>query len=192
MFSISKIHLFAAFAVALAGLGNAHAQVNRCKGPNGQTVYSDKPCEDGSRGQSVNVQANTVDGEYDRRDADRNASIAKRDAMNMEVNRMMQSPPPQCKFQYFSIGDKRGKELSDLAKRECLENMVKEREGQPPKDRYFRLWQDHHNRTSNERQQAMNRSAIIQNQNNAMQRPGMPPNYKCRPDGIGGVNCNAQ
>ncbi|WP_310636017.1 DUF4124 domain-containing protein [Delftia acidovorans] len=189
---IHRVALHAAIVFVLAAASTtSFAQVNRCKGPNGQTIYSDKPCEDGSRGQSVSVHANTVDGEYDRRDADRNAVIAKRDAVNTEVNRMMQSPPPQCKFQYFTVGDKRGKELSDLAKRECLENLIKEREGQPPKDRYFRLWQDHHNRTSNERQQAMTRSTIIQNQAQSIQRNMTPPSYKCRPDGIGGVNCNA-
>ena len=189
---IHRVALRAAIVFSLAAASTtSFAQVNRCKGPNGQTIYSDRPCEDGSRGQSVSVHANTVDGEYDRRDADRNAAIAKRDAVNTEVNRMMLSPPPQCKFQYFTFGDKRGKELSDLAKRECIENMIKEREGLPPKDRYFRLWQDHHNRTSNERQQAMTRSTIIQNQAQSIQRNMPPPSYKCRPDGIGGVNCNA-
>lgn len=191
MVSRLNLQLVAAFALALAAIGHANAQVNRCKAPNGQTVYSDRPCEDGSKGQSVNVDANTIDGEYDRRDADKNRANAAKDARAREVDRLMSNPPQECKFQHFSVGDSKGKELARLAKRECIENMFKERDGQSTSDRHYRTWNDHHNRTSNARQQAITRDTIIQNQN-MQQRPGMPPNYKCRPDGIGGVNCNAQ
>lgn len=199
MFSRLNIQLVAAFALALAAIGHAHAQVNRCKAPNGQTVYSDRPCEDGSKGQSVNVDANTIDGEYDRRDAEKNRMNAARDARAREVDRLVNSPPQECKFRHFSIGDSKGKELARLAKHECIENIFRERDGQPTSDRHYRAWNDHHSRTSNARQQAITRDAIIQNQNqiqnqiqNMQQRPGFPPSYKCRPDGFGGVNCNAQ
>ncbi|MFC4922991.1 DUF4124 domain-containing protein [Delftia deserti] len=194
MFSRLNIQLVAAFALALAAIGHAHAQVTRCKGPNGQTIYSDRPCEDGSKGQSVNVDANTIDGEYDRRDADKNRMNAAREARAREVDRMINNPPQECKFRHFAIGDSKGKELARLAKHECIENMFRERDGQPTSDRHYRTWNDHHNRTSNARQ-AIARDAIIQNQiqnQNMQQRHALPPSYKCRPDGFGAVNCSAQ
>lgn len=177
-----KLHIVFAVMAVFAST-SAAAQVNKCKGPKGQTIYSDRACEDGSQSQNVDVHQNTMDGEYDRRDASKRR-------ISQEVDSLMSSRSRECRFAYFSSNDSRGKELAMFAKRECMENMLKEREGLPPSNQHYRAWNDHHNRASNARQQAATRAAITQSHNNAMRRPA--PSYKCRADGLGGVNCNPQ
>ena len=168
-------------SVALSCLAfGASAQVVKCKGHGGKVIYSDVPCQDGGEGQKVNTQANVLDGANDRRDADAmrsNSITAKRE---QEVNAIVQNPPAQCKFQYFSIGDKKGQELAKLAKRECAENVVAERNGEPTKDRYYRLWNDQH------QAQSTNRAGIAAQQAAAARNNRT---IRCTPDGFGGANC---
>jgi len=55
--------LFIAAMLALTPV--AHAQVYKCKMPNGQTEYKDKPCSDGSREYGVYANDTVTRQEYE-------------------------------------------------------------------------------------------------------------------------------
>ena len=152
--------------------------------PRGKVIYSDVPCPDGAEGQKVNTQANVLDGASDRRDADRSGMQATSNTETSEVNALLQNPPLQCKFKSFKLSDSKGKILADNAKRECVQNILAERKGEPTSDRNYRLWRDHYDSERSSREQAVTRSTIQsqQFQNNSRA-------YTCNPNGIGGVVC---
>src|SRR5574338_59331 len=53
---IKKLHLIISAMVAVAAAGApVHAEVNKCKGPDGKVVYQDMPCEAGV-GQELNIR----------------------------------------------------------------------------------------------------------------------------------------
>lgn len=173
------------FAILFACLcTSAAAQVVKCKGPGGKVIYSDAPCPDGDEGQKVNTQANVLDGSADRRAAERNRIQATSNTETSEVNALLQNPPLQCKFKSFKLSDSKGKILADNAKRECVQNILAERKGEPTSDRNYRLWRDHYDSERSSREQAVTRSTIQsqQFQNNSRA-------YTCNPNGIGGVVC---
>lgn len=164
---------------AMLAASAASAQVLKCKGPNGQTVYSDRPCEDGSTGREVSVNANTVDGSYDRQRAEVSRMRSLDEAREREVSRLYANPPSHCKFAYFAVGDNSGKELARQARRECVENIVAEREGRPTSMRHYQMWNDHHNRQNANRQKGMDRAAAMANK--PMGSRSQPADYTCRP-----------
>ncbi len=185
---MSSLRTAAALAVLLAASA-ASAQVVKCRGADGRVTYSDGPCAAGAPGQAVNVQGNVLNGAADRRAADEYRLKSAVESREREINGMMMNAPAQCKFSYFAVGDKKGQELAKLAKRECVENIIAEREGRPTSMRYYQMWNDHHSRTGSDRQQAANRAAAIANQ---PMRPATPPSYNCRKNYTGSVDCSPQ
>ena len=53
-------------AAAFMASGAASAQVFKCKGAGGKTVYSDAPCQDGAPGVVVNTQGNVAESDSTR------------------------------------------------------------------------------------------------------------------------------
>lgn len=53
-------------AAALMASGAASAQVFKCKGAGGKTVYSDAPCQDGTPGSVVNTSGNVAESDSTR------------------------------------------------------------------------------------------------------------------------------
>lgn len=173
------------FAILFACLcTSAAAQVVKCKGPGGKVIYSDVPCPDGAAGQSVNTQANVLDASGERLQSAISKGQEQAAADAQEVNMLMQSPPQECRFKHFALSDTKGKMLADNAKRECVQNILAERKGEPTSDRNYRLWRDHYDSERSSREQAVTRSTIQsqQFQNNSRA-------YTCNPNGIGGVVC---
>lgn len=159
----------------------AAAQVVKCKGPGGSFIYSDRPCADGSDGQDVYVHGNVLDGSTDRKSVE-NSKIQQqlkareRDKANLdaqEMSVMQQNPPEECKFKHFSLGDKKGKALAENAKRECMQNIIAERNGGEVNDRHYRLWREHYDSEKYSRNNALNRNKT----------------FNCMRNGIGGATC---
>lgn len=86
---------------------------------------------------------------------------------------------PECRFSYFSIGDKKGKQLALNAKQECLHNKALKNSGQNERSyEAYQLWKDHYEMMSNQRNQALDRSI---NNNKEL---------NCRSDLMGGFRCH--
>lgn len=127
------IVVFAAFvAVGLA----AQAQVIKCKGADGKTVYSDTACLGNSSSQSVNTTGGTIDTSSLRQGV-------QRERTDQEMTALMQNPPIECKFKSYKNGDEKGKVLADKAAKECVENLVAKRNGQPTSTADYQMWKDH-------------------------------------------------
>lgn len=86
---------------------------------------------------------------------------------------------PECRFSYYVYGDEKGKALAANAKEECLRNKILRRDGQAGAmtlDAY-RLWKDHFEIVSNNRNQAINRANSYRD-------------FTCTSNGTGGLRCN--
>lgn len=140
---MSSLRTAAALAVLLAASA-ASAQVVKCRGADGRVTYSDGPCAAGAPGQAVNVQGNVLDGAADRKDAARYHALAQEEQRSREIAAMMRNPPKHCKNKYFSLNDFTGWEkLEEKARRECVENVLNERDGRPISDVHQRAFKDH-------------------------------------------------
>lgn len=189
-----KTALATLFAVLLACLSTSTtAQVVKCKGPGGKVIYSDTPCPEGLQGQEINTQANVLDTSAERAHSARSKAQERITASENEARALMQSPPKECQFRHFALGDSKGKVLAENAKRECVENLFAERSGRSTSDRHYRLWRDHYDseRASRDRAVAQSQEQMRQ----AQSQPSLPihqnPNktYRCTPDGMGTISC---
>lgn len=180
---MSSLRTAAALAVLLAASA-ASAQVVKCRGADGRVTYSDGPCAAGAPGQAVNVQGNVLDGAADRAAAAELRRAEAQTTAERQMQALMQNPPQQCRFKHFQIGDRQGKVLADNAKRECIQNLQAEKNGQPTSDRHYRMWRDHYDSERADRNHAITQSQIQQMQNENSFRT-----YRCTPNGIGGATC---
>lgn len=134
-------------ALLACGLG-AQAQVIKCT-VGGKTVYSDRPCTDGSAGKSVNTQSNTIDSTGPGRDV----AWMKAEQRKEKMEAMMRNPPDKCRFTYHTYGDKRGKALAADAKRECVQDHIAASEGsQSSGGTGHDRWREHHAAETTKRQ----------------------------------------
>lgn len=159
--------LFADYGIVLALAGGAAlatpsalAQVNRCTNASGKVTYSDQPCDAGATTRSVTTHGNVVDGADDRKSALRNKAQAADDRRSREIANLMRNPPKECKNTYFSLNDFTGWEkLEERSRRECVENILNEREGLPTSDIHQRAFRDHQRRMAGEVQRSGERDA---------------------------------
>ena len=175
---------------------NAQAQLRKCVGVDGRVTYSDVMCStDSTSGTIKNPNGNTLDASGFRQHVQK--SNAEKEAEEQRLAAAArQSPPQECKFAYFSIGDEKGKRLSANAKAECLQNNEAKLQGQPTSLEHYTFWNDHHNRKSNSRQAAI---AQAQSNVNAWATQKAIKNavsdsenkiFSCTPNGFGtGLNC---
>jgi hypothetical protein len=66
--------------------------------------------------------------------------------------------PPECRFQFFTNGDEKGKALAANAKQECLSNFDRKRAGTAPTLDAYTMWRSHFESERSHRNQALNRS----------------------------------
>lgn len=142
----------------------AHAKVYKCV-VNGKTVYSDSLCAYESKTVNINPNQNMING--DKSIAEGLPAWKKR-----EVNDNTERSD-KCSFSYNSSGDDKGETLSKAAKAECYNNELLKAGGRNDEVslRAYNMWKDHR---------------II------TKRDPSPPkqNLHCRPDYLGGFNCN--
>jgi hypothetical protein len=138
-------------AVLLVVACTTHAQVKKCTGPDGKVTYSDALCGAGTAKETgVATNYNTV---------------------GSAPGSQEQRPIPQkCKFNYYSVGDPKGKELAEDASKECIANIAAKESGGTTSLDAYTLWKDHHQLATSKRNAA---KAI-----------------HCRTDGNYGMICN--
>jgi hypothetical protein len=159
--------LFAEYGIVLAlacgaalAAQSAMAQVNRCTNASGKVTYSDQPCDAGATTRSVTTHGNVVDGADDRMSAQRNKAQAIEERRSREIANLMRNPPKACKNTYFSLNDFTGWEkLEERSRRECVENILNEREGLPTSDVHQKAFRDHQRRMAGEVQKSGERDA---------------------------------
>lgn len=172
-------------SVALSCLAfGASAQVVKCKGPGGKVIYSDTPCPEWLQGQEINTQANVLDTSAERAHSARSKAQERITASENEVRALMQSPPKECQFRHFALGDSKGKVLAENAKRECVENLFAERSGRSTSDRHYRLWRDHY-----DSERASRDRAVAQSQKEMQRIQDQNKTYRCTPGGMGTLSC---
>jgi len=123
-----------------------HAQVHRCKSPEGKIVYSDVVCPSSGSSAIVNVRPNSVDHSGLRALARKN----RQEDEDRRIDEIAARPPAECKFQ--THGDTKGTTLAQNATRECVENLY--RRGQPASKESYAAWRDHYTQREAERQAA--------------------------------------
>lgn len=177
----------------LVAVSSAHADVFKCKNPQGLIEYSDVPCAGAIK---VNVQSSPTTapsgnpneralGIYLREAlAEKDFARANKLAVtpeHFELIRAAQasqkislgtnSPPTVCKFSSYLYGDEKGQVLADNAKAECIKNNELKAAGRGNEIslEHYNYWKDHSGSTSAKRTAAV------------------PVN--CTPNGIGGYRC---
>lgn len=155
---MKALNLFLMMAALLLLGGNASGQVRKCTGPDGKVTYSDVICAStGHKESGVTVNANTIDGSVLRRQSEQ---YSDQEAIGQAAS------AGKCKFAYYTLGDDKGKMLSDDAKAECLQNIVAKGKGQQPSLEAYRLWKDHFEMTSSRRQASSARAQSAENARN--------------------------
>lgn len=115
--------------------GSSFAQVRKCVGPDGKVTYSDYVCKSTAmKESSVKLNENTLDGSTMRDEVRKNKD-------NEAADSAVRSGA--CKFDYYKYGDETGASLAAEAKRECLANIVKKRNGEQTSDDAYNRWKDH-------------------------------------------------
>jgi len=137
---------------------NAQAQLRKCTAPDGKVTYSDTVCSSYAvTGSIKNAGGNSMDASGYRQQVQKNQ--AEQEATeSRQATAARQSPPQECKFAYFSLGDEKGKRLAANAKAECLQNNEAKLNGQPTSLEHYTFWNDYHSRKSNNRQAAITRA----------------------------------
>lgn len=126
--------LLLALAAAMTSASSL-AQVRKCVGPDGKVTYSDYVCKSTAmKESSVKLNENTLDGSTMRDEVRKNKD-------NDAVDSAVQSGA--CKFDYYKYGDETGAGLAAEAKRECLANIIKKRNGEQTSDDAYNRWKDH-------------------------------------------------
>ena len=135
--------------VALLFFGQAHAQLRKCTGPDGKVTYSDVVCAGGSATTNIKTPAvNTLDMSGMRKQSE---------AQRAQESQVTRSPAPlqDCKFEYYSVGDEKGKQLAANAKAECLQNNEARANGGPTSLEHYNFWKDHRAIKTGQRQAAI-------------------------------------
>jgi len=131
---------------------NVNSQVAKCKDSSGRIIYSDTICNGNQTRQNVytadvNVlnsdngpqqNENEVNSEY--KNSGRQPSKYK---IDNEVSNLMENPPIECKFSYFTINDDKGHVLAANAKKECVRNIVAKKYGLQTSKEEYGMWKDH-------------------------------------------------
>jgi hypothetical protein len=115
------------------------AQVYKCAGSGGKTVYSDSPCS--ATAEKINTAPSS--GGF--------TGAKQVPVEDMPVN--LDEAPTECKFGYYTYGDEKGKLLSDRAKAECMRNIQLKKAGRGTEvsTEAYALWHDHHQIKSGQR-----------------------------------------
>lgn len=159
----------AILALTLATSG-ASAQVRKCVGANGKVTYSDFICETNtSKEQEVKTNANTIDGSVYKKEAQK----ARTDAIAEKATEDARATTA-CKFSSYALGDKKGKELADAAREECISNAAAKANGGQGKTDAYQTWKDHRQLKISERSALVNSTKTL----------------NCTPNGFGGMRCN--
>jgi hypothetical protein len=175
---------------------DAQAQLRKCTGPDGKVTYSDVLCNSSSSTGSIkNADGNSLDTSGFRREAQGLRAREERAQAEDEMSDAMRNKPGACKFSYHSVGDERGKALATNAKRECIENILAAKQGQPKSMEHYSLWKDHYDQTSSRRQAALtganadaNARATQQATQQAIEsasRKAENKRFTCTPNGLG-------
>ena len=166
---------------------STYGQARKCTGPDGRVTYSDVVCSTAGTSQTVNTNANTVDRSPIPREID-----ALRAAITPENSggSVRSGAPQDCKFAYYTLGDDKGKRLSDAAKAECLANNQAKLNGGPTSLEAYGFWRDHRATKVTERQAAIGRAQAsaqatqaAQAQINSINTPR--PRLTCKPSSSG-------
>lgn len=160
-----------------AGINLAQAQVRKCIGTDGKVTYSDFVCGKNTANEAgVRTDANTIDSSGLRREAEGIRADRLSEAKNIRADRLraeaIQGGSKKCSFEYYSIGDTKGKELAEAATKECYANLVAKETGGTTSLEAYNMWKDHHGMVANKRNAAGSRSMY------------------CRPNGSGTMLCN--
>jgi len=129
-----------ALVVLVGAMSATQAQVVKCKGHNGQTIYSDTLCLGNKTGQEVNTKGSVIDSSYFRGEAEK-----------ARMDRDISNPPLECQFKSYKHGDAKGKVLADNATRECIGNLTTKKNGQPISTVEYQMWKDHNDDTTAKR-----------------------------------------
>lgn len=172
---------------ALLLCANAQAQLRKCVAPDGKVTYSDVLCNTASTTGSIKSSAgNSLDTSGLRQQAQQNRNAP------VERPAARQSAPQDCKFNYFSVGDDKGKRLAEAAKAECLQNNEARQSGQAVSLEHYNFWKDHYSQMSGKRQAAISRENADSNARstrNAIEDIGNR-SYTCKPNALGdALNC---
>ena len=174
----------------------AQAQLRKCTAPDGRVTYSDVLCASSSSTGSIkNPNGNSLDSSGQRGLV--SAQQERKDESDRREQKLASASPPQeCKFSYFSIGDEKGKTLAANAKAECLQNNAAKLNGQPISLEHYNFWRDHSSQKSASRQAAASRSndasnaANTQNSINGVANSIRNKSYTCRSNYSGSsVDC---
>jgi hypothetical protein len=185
--SVPRICAVTVLVAVMSWCFDLQAQVQKCKGPDGKTIYSDTACQGNVSSQSVKTSGGgSTDSASLKKDNQRFAAEA--DAQ--QVDSLMQEPPTECKFRYFAIGDDKGKVLATNAKRECIENLLARKRGRQASTESYDKWKDHFDQVSSGRSAALSRAATDQ-LTNAVRQNSIQANapVTCRNSGSGAVTC---
>lgn len=136
------------------------ADVHKWKDADGKTHYGDAPPIAGTEKVRTDKQTDDQIANGERIKAETETST-RQDAMNEA--RVSAESSGKCKFEYFVIGDDKGKQLALAAKEECLNNEALRKVGKEYQVRLdaYNAWKDQHQMTQNRR------SAAIANGQNA-------------------------
>lgn len=129
--------------IVMLQAGTASAQVHKCQGADGKTVYSDSPCV-GGKASVIEARPNSIDTA-----AMREAGAAAQ--ARMDRSELLANPPTQCRFKAYKYGDKKGQALKEAATAECVDNMLASRRGAPTTTMAYQAWKDHFDQTSTDR-----------------------------------------
>lgn len=137
------------------------AEIYKCADPAGKAVFSDIPCIGGKK-----INSTPSSGGF--------TAAKVRD--DIPDSALQSDTPAECKFEYYTFRDEKGKVLAENAKKECMRNITYKKMGRPEKGSLsdYQFWLDH--RQVNKRQR------------NAAAPQGQT--LHCRSDFIGGAVCN--
>lgn len=160
----------------------SHAQLRKCTGPDGKVTYSDVVCAGGAAASSIkNPGGNSIDTSALRDDTSRLESQPAK-----ATGESSASPPQDCKFEYYVLGDNKGKRLAANAKEECLRNNQAKLNGGPTSLEHYNFWRDYRGIKTSERQAAIaNGNAAARAAQQSLNNVGKPePKQKltCRPN----------
>lgn len=147
-----------------------HAQIHKCKGPDGKVVYSDTLCLGNESKAHVYIPHGGNGAGFDNSEAKAKAGNMKFEADVAEATRNV---PVECKAFRYHYGDKTGQELSAKAKQECILNAVASKNGEPVSTKARDAWKDYFDRTDAIKQRALNASKSL----------------NCTPNYGGGMTC---
>ena len=128
---------FAISVVMIFAMNDSSAQLRKCVGPDGKVTYSDTLCSSTAIQKSdVKVYENALDSSEARTAVE---SVKKKELADQAI----QQGSGTCKFEYYAIGDSKGKEIARAAKQECLNNLAAKATGQSTSDEAYTRWRDH-------------------------------------------------